>query len=84
MMWKIVPVRPTEDMLAANHCECGDAKERDGYIVTDYRSMLSASPDPLDDDDLVSRIAAILTVIDPDTDHMRDAARAVLRVLNNG
>lgn len=57
MTWRIVPVNPTEDMLDANHCECGNAEERDGYIITDYQSMLNASPNPLEDDDLIERCA---------------------------
>ena len=88
MTWKIVPVNPTEDMLAANHCECGNAEERDGYIVTDYQSMLNVSPNPLEDDDLIERCAR--AVADARLRYVGyrpieyDFARAVLEVLHRG
>lgn len=75
--YKLVPVEPTEEMVDA-------AEDYMEFIDTTgevWDAMLAAAPPASQDEELVSRLAAVLTAIDPETDHMRDAARAVLKML---
>ena len=81
--WKLVPVEPTEEMVSANHCECGNAQERDWYIITDYQSMPAAAPKASEDEALVERVALQLQQWDWSNNTVTaiNRARVILKML---
>ena len=88
--WKLVPVEPTPTMLAADVVKTIMYGEFYGDIITVrsdvpmWKAMLSASPDPTEDEALVERVARVIAKICNAEDHwdlFRDEAIAAIRAM---
>lgn len=99
MKWKLAPIEPANEMLDAameftQRAHLGGVYHWSNYVTDIYQVMLSAAPNPLDDAELVERVARAIFLDETGgdwetcSDYMRRActgqARAAIAAMMGG
>lgn len=88
MKWKLVPVEVTDEMATAWDLAYPPGVSARACAQTDLTAMLAASPDPLEDEELVEGLARGLFVAEvPDSGQLamaKTVARAFITLLKGG